>query len=100
MIHLNFVVIFILTSDKCYLQCKFNFNRENIFSKVIKIFTLETKEFNEALARLKEPVGENAYVFRYTEHTFEGDEDYYFCHGNQQCPKYFFSINNYFFLYY
>ena len=20
-------------------------------------------------------------------HTFEGDKDYYFCHGNQQCPK-------------
>jgi hypothetical protein len=54
---------------------------------VIKIFTLETKEFNEALARLKEPVGENAYVFRYTKQTFEGDKDYYFCHGNQQCPK-------------
>jgi hypothetical protein len=32
-----------LFSDKYFLQCKFNFNRENIFSIVIKILTLETK---------------------------------------------------------
>jgi len=47
----------------------------------------EYGNFNEALARLKEPVGENSYVFRYTKKTFEGYKDYYFCHGNQQCPK-------------
>jgi hypothetical protein len=47
----------------------------------------EYDNYNEALNRLKEPVGENTYVFRYTKKTFEGAKDYYFCHGNQQCPK-------------
>jgi hypothetical protein len=47
----------------------------------------EYDNFKEALERLKEAVGENAYVFLYTKKTVEGDKDYYFCHGNQQCPK-------------
>jgi hypothetical protein len=47
----------------------------------------EYDNYNEAFDRLKEPVGENTYVFRFTKKTFEGAKDYYFCHGNQQCPK-------------
>ena len=48
----------------------------------------EYDNFNAARDRLKEPVGENTYIFRFSKQTIEGVKDYYYyCHGNQQCPK-------------
>ena len=48
---------------------------------------LEYEDFKSAQERLNEPVGEHSYKFRYTKRGLIGQKDYYFCHGNQKCPK-------------
>ena len=47
-------------------------------------------EFNDcqsAIQKLKEPIGDAMYIFRYTRSTIEGYKDYYHCQGQQKCPK-------------
>ena len=48
---------------------------------------LEYESSEEAIERLKEPVGDSTYRFRYTRSTKEGEKDFYHCQGNQACPK-------------
>ena len=36
---------------------------------------------------MKEAIGDETYIYRYTRKTVEGQKDFYNCHGNQGCPK-------------
>ena len=47
----------------------------------------EYNDMKSALARMKETIGDETYIFRYTRKTIEGHKDFYNCHGNQGCPK-------------
>ena len=48
---------------------------------------LEYESLQDATDRLKEPVSDSTYRFRYTRSTKEGEKDFYHCQGNQSCPK-------------
>jgi len=47
-----------------------------------------------AIERLKQPIADVFYRFRYTRHTVEGDKDYYYCQGYQKCPKTVFVLRH------
>ncbi len=48
---------------------------------------LEYNNSTLALERIKEPIYDETYRFRYKRKHVTGDKHFYFCHGNQNCPK-------------
>ena len=48
---------------------------------------LEFDSYPAALKRLEEPLSDSQYIYRYSRNCLEGDKDYYFCQGQQKCPK-------------
>ena len=48
---------------------------------------LEYNNSTLALERIKEPICDETYRFRYKRKHVTGDKHFYFCHGNQNCPK-------------
>ena len=48
---------------------------------------MEFSDCPSAIRRLKQPICNTMYKFRYTRHTITGQKDFYHCQGHQKCPK-------------
>ena len=51
----------------------------------IRIF--EYERHNQVVEQMNEPIGDSTYRFRYKRKCVVGEKHFYFCNGNQDCPK-------------
>ena len=64
-------------------------NNNSKKARVVKTYKciLEFNTCREAIERLKEPINDSRYRFRYTRNSQQGEKDFYHCDGNKKCPK-------------
>ena len=48
---------------------------------------IEYETYQSSLERIKEPVGDSTFRYRFKKKTIEGEKDFYYCFGNQHFPK-------------